>query len=105
VDVRETDNEFLVSAEIPGLTRDDVEVTVENGVLSLTGEKQEEREEGGAESGYRIVERRYGRFQRSFSLPRGVDAEKVEAKFSDGVLKITLPKIAAAKPRQIKIGS
>jgi HSP20 family protein len=105
VDVRETDDEFLVSAELPGLTKDDVEVTVENGVLSFSGEKKEGLEEGGTASGRRILERRYGRFQRSFSLPRGIDADQVEAKFSSGVLKITLPKVQAAKPRQVTISS
>ena len=105
VDVRETDNEFIVSAELPGLTQDGVSITIENGVLSLSGEKKEEREEGKADSGGHVLERRYGRFQRSFSLPRGVDADKVSAKFSDGILTVTLPKAATAKPRQIKIGS
>ena len=104
VDVRETDNEFIVNAELPGLTKDDVNITIENGVLSLSGEKKEEREEGKADSGY-ILERRFGRFQRNFRLPRGVDADNVAAKFSDGILTVTLPKPATAKPRQIEIGS
>ncbi len=103
IDVRETKNEFLVSVELPGLTKADVEITVENGVLSLSGEKKEESEEGSAESGRYVLERRYGRFQRNFSLPRGIDADKVKAQFADGILTITLPKVAAAKPRQIKI--
>ncbi len=94
-----------MSAELPGLRKADVEITVENGVLSLSGEKKEEFEEVSAESGRYVVERRYGRFQRNFSLPRGIDADKVEAEFSDGILTITLPKVAAAKPRQIKIES
>ena len=105
VDARETDEEFLVSAELPGLTKDDVEVTVENGVLSLSGEKREESEEGDTDSGRRILERRYGRFQRSFTLPRGVDAEQVEAHLSDGVLTVKLPKAQASKARRIEIGS
>ncbi len=103
VDVRETENEFLVSAELPGLTKADLAITVENGVLSLSGEKKEEFEEASAESGRYVLERRYGRFQRNFSLPRGIDADEVKAEFSGGVLTITLPKVAAAKPRQIKI--
>ncbi len=105
VDVRESDNDFIVTAELPGLAKDDVDITVENGVLSLSGAKKEEREEGTADSGRYVLERRYGRFRRSFSLPRGVDADNVSAKFSDGILTVTLPKAAAAKPRQIKIGS
>ena len=71
IDVRETKNEFLVSAELPGLTKADVEITLENGVLSLSGEKKEGFEEGSVESGRYSLERRYGRFQRNFSLPRG----------------------------------
>ena len=105
VDVRESDNDFVVTAELPGLAKDDVDITIENGVLSLSGAKKEEHEEGKTDSGSHVLERRYGRFQRSFSLPRGVDADKVSAKFSDGVLTVTLPKAATAKPRQIKIGS
>ena len=105
IDVRETKNEFLVRAELPGLTKGDVEITVENGVLSLSGEKTEAFEDGSAESRRYVLERRYGRFQRNFSLPRGIDADKVTAEFSDGVLTITLPKAAAAKSRQIKIES
>ncbi len=105
VDVRESDDDFVVTAELPGLAKDTVDITIENGVLSLSGEKKEEREEGVADSGRYVLERRYGRFQRSFSLPRGVDADNVSAKFSDGILTVTLPKSATAKPRQIKIGS
>jgi HSP20 family protein len=105
VDVRETTDEFVVTAELPGMTKDDVELTIENGVLSLSGEKKEEREEGDEGAGRHIYERRYGSFQRNFSLPRGVAADQVDAKFKDGVLTVTLPKVAAAKPRQIKIGS
>ncbi|MCZ6857163.1 MAG: Hsp20/alpha crystallin family protein [Gemmatimonadetes bacterium] len=105
VDVRESDDDFVVTAELPGLAKDTVDITIENGVLSLCGEKKEEREEGVGDSGRYALERRYGRFQRSFSLPRGVDADNVSAEFSDGILTVTLPKSATAKPRQIKIGS
>ena len=105
VDVRETENEFLVSAELPGLNAEDVDVTVENGVLSLTGEKKEEFAEEDQRSGRQVWERRYGRFERKFSLPRGVDGAKVSAKFADGVLNIALPKAATAKARKIKIAS
>ncbi|MCH6546909.1 MAG: Hsp20/alpha crystallin family protein [Gemmatimonadetes bacterium] len=105
VDVRESDDDFVVTAELPGLAKDAVDITIENGVLSLSGEKKEEREEGKADSGRYVLERRYGRFQRSFSLPRGVATDNISAKFSDGILTVTLPKAATAKPRQIKIGS
>ncbi len=107
VDVRESDDEFIVSAELPGLKADDVEVAIEDGVLSLTGEKKEVIEEGEGKngSGRHVVERRYGRFVRKFSLPREVNAGKVTAKFADGVLEVTLPKAATAKPRRIKISA
>ncbi len=104
VDVRETADDFLVTAELPGLSRDDVDVSVENGVLSISGEKREETEEGSAEGNRHLIERRYGKFHRNFSLPRSVDAGKVEARFEDGVLYITLPKAAVAKARRVKIG-
>ncbi|MDH5644058.1 MAG: Hsp20/alpha crystallin family protein [Gemmatimonadota bacterium] len=101
VDVRETAEDFLVTAELPGMAPDQVEVTVENGVLSISGEKKEEaHEESG---GFSLVERRFGQFQRNFSIPRGVDADKVEAKFKHGVLNVVLPKAPQAKPKQIKI--
>lgn len=103
MDVRETSEEYQVIAELPGLTSDDVEVTVENGVLSISGEKKEEVEEG-AGTDRHLYERRYGRFQRNFSLPRSVDAENVKANFENGLLRVSLPKAAVAKPRKIKIG-
>lgn len=104
VDVEENENAFVVTAELAGLSEDDVELSLENGVLSISGEKREEREEGNKEAGRHIYERRYGRFERNFSLPRTVDADKVDATFKNGVLTVTLPKTAAAKPRRIAIG-
>ena len=104
VDVRETADDFLVTAELPGLSRDDVDVSVENGVLSISGEKREEFEEGSETGNRHLIERRYGKFHRNFSLPRSVDAEKVEARFDNGVLHVTLPKAAVAKARRVKIG-
>jgi len=103
VDVRETKDELTLQAELPGLTIEDVDVSVEHGVLSITGEKRQEVEEGKEGSEYHLVERRYGRFERRFSLPRSVDAEKVRAEFADGVLQVTLPKVEAAKPRKIEV--
>ena len=104
-DIRETEEEFIVSAELPGLTAKDVEVSVKDGVLAITGEKKEEFEDGGESSGRQVIERRFGKFERSFSLPRGVNAAKVNAKFVDGLLSVVLPKAATAKPRQIKISA
>ena len=101
VDVRETEDGIEVNTELPGLTPDDVKVTVENGVLSISGERKQEREE--KDEQYHLVERQYGRFERSFQLPRTVDTEKVKAKFENGVLNIELPKSAQAKPKQIEV--
>jgi HSP20 family protein len=103
VDVRETEDELALQAELPGLTPEQVNVSVQNGVLTISGEKQQEREEGKDGSEFHLVERRYGRFERSFSLPRSVDAEKVKAEFANGVLIVSLPKAEAAKPRKIEV--
>jgi HSP20 family protein len=105
VDVQEDKEAFVVTAELPGLAAADVDVSVENGVLSISGEKREQREEGGEGTSHHLMERRYGKFQRNFSLPRSVDADKVAAKFENGILEVTLPKSAAAKPRRIKVGA
>ena len=91
-DVREDEDGLQLSMELPGLSQDDVKVSLENGVLSISGEKKREVEEGKEGSDYRVVERRYGRFERSFTLPRGIDSDKVSAKFENGVLEIALPK-------------
>jgi HSP20 family protein len=103
VDVHESNDEIMLQAELPGLSSDDVELNIENGVLTISGEKKQEREEGEEGTEYHLVERRYGRFERRFSLPRSVDPEKVKAEFKDGVLAIRLPKVEAAKPRRIAI--
>ncbi len=102
VDVRETNDEIHVATELPGLTPEDVNVTVENGVLSISGEKKQEVQEGGDET-YHLVERRYGRFERSFTLPRSVNADQVKARFHNGVLTISLPKAEEAKPKKVQI--
>ncbi len=103
VDVFEQQNELVVETELPGLTAADVEVNVENGVLTISGEKRREVREGRDESAHSYYERRYGRFQRSFTLPKTVDADKVRAEFADGVLTVALPKADAAKPRRIPV--
>lgn len=101
VDVHETKEAFLVEAELPGLSKDDVTVTFEDGLLTLSGERKVDEES--EDKNYRRVERRYGAFSRSFNLPREVDAEAVTAKFKDGLLRITVPKKEQVKPRAIKI--
>lgn len=105
VDVYETADEIRVTAELPGLTESDVNVTVQNGVLTISGEKKEEREEGKEGESHHLYERRYGHFERSFTLPRSVIADDVKARFADGVLSVTLPKSAEAKPRRVQIQS
>ena len=95
LDVSETDNEIIVQAELPGLEEKDVEVTLENDILTLKGPKGEEQKDG--ERNYYLVERSYGAFQRSVQLPVGLDRDNVKAVFKNGVLTVTLPKTAEAK--------
>ena len=101
MDVVERDGEIRCSLELPGLKVEDVNITVENGVLTISGERQYEREED--QGGSRFVERRYGRFERSFTLPDHVGADHITADYENGVLTVTLPKTAEAKPRRIEI--
>ncbi len=103
VDVREAKDELVLSAELPGLETKDVSVSVENSVLTIGGEKRQEFETTNDEGQVHIAERHYGRFERSFRLPQTVDAEKIDAKFKDGVLTVALPKVEAAKPRKIEV--
>jgi len=103
VDVREDDDGLQMSMELPGLGSDDVRISLENGVLSISGEKKREVEEGKEGANYHLVERRYGRFERTFTLPRGIDTEKVAAKFENGLLEVALPKSAKAKARLIEV--
>ena len=98
VDFVEKEKEYEITAELPGLDDKNVEVKLSNGVLSISGEKKEEREE--KKEGYYFSERRYGSFQRAFRVPEGVDADKIEASFEKGVLKVRLPKSAEAQKSQ-----
>lgn len=101
VDVVEDEKEFLISADLPEVTKDNVRVTVDKGQLTLSGERKFEKDENGKK--YHRVERAYGNFSRSFKLPENVDAEKVEADFKDGVLRIHLAKVEKPGPRQIEV--
>ena len=101
VDIREEADAFYVDAEVPGLAAEDVKVDVENNVLTLSGERKVEKEE--TEGTYRRVERQYGSFTRSFSLPETVDADNVSADLKDGVLELRLPKKEAPTPRKISV--
>lgn len=103
VDVRETNDELIMLVELPGLDTKEVTVSVEKNVLTISGEKKKMFEEGDDDSKYHVVERYYGRFERSFRLPQTVSADKVDARLKDGVLAISLPKVEAAKPRKIEV--
>jgi len=101
VDIQETENEYLVKAELPEIKREDVKVTVENGVLTLQGERKQEKEEKGKK--FHRIERSYGSFVRSFRLPDDVDESAVKAEFKDGMLNVTLPKSAQAKTKSTNV--
>lgn len=101
VDIRETDGALQFHVELPGMNKDDVEITVENNVLTVSGERRFEKET--KEQTFHRVERAYGAFSRSFTLPTTVQTDKVEAKFENGVLEIGLPKAEESKPRKISI--
>ena len=101
VDVYEDEHQVTLKIEVPGIDEKDIDVQVENNTLTVHGERKIEKEE--KEENYRRVERQYGSFTRTFTLPQTVDTEKVAATYDKGVLKIALPKKAEAKPKQIKV--
>ena len=101
VDITEDDRGYLIKAELPEVKKEDVKVTVENGILSISGERKFVKED--KDKKYHRIERAYGSFSRSFGLPEDADTEKVEAKFSDGVLHVLVAKSEAAKPKQIEV--
>jgi len=103
VDVQETDDGMTLTAELPGMDGDDVEIEVENNVLTMSGEKKQVRESDGTDGNMRIWERRYGKFSRSFTLPSAIDAEHIKADFDKGVLTVRMPKRAEARGRRIAI--
>jgi HSP20 family protein len=101
VDFSEDEKAYRITAELPGMSEKDVEINLSGDVLTISGEKREEREE--KEKSYHFSERRYGSFRRSFAVPQGVDRDKVEATFKNGVLSLTLPKTPEAVQQQKKI--
>ena len=101
VDIKETDTGFEIHADIPGVNPDDIEVHMENGVLSIKGERESETKD--EREGYKRVERQHGVFYRRFSLPDTADADKISAKSKNGVLEITIPKQEEVKPRKISV--
>ena len=103
VDIAEEKDRILITAELPGFEEDQIEIQTENGMLTLRGERKFEKETEGRS--YHRVERSYGQFVRSFSLPNNVDREKIKADFSNGLLRVELPKREDAKPRTIRISA
>src|SRR3977135_2093132 len=100
-DITEDEKEYVIKAELPDVKKDDVKVTVENGVLTISGERKFEREEN--KKKYHRVERAFGTFVRSFSLPDVADASKVKAEFKNGMLTVHVPKSEKAKPKQVEV--
>ena len=103
VSVEERDREVLLTAELPGMTEDSVEITLENNVLTISGEKRETREEDEPSGKYHLVERSFGSFRRSFTLPRTVRGEGITAGFDNGLLTVRLPKAEEALSRKIEV--
>ena len=103
MDLVEADDHFVLKADLPGLSEDDVAIEVQDNVLTISGSREAEHER--KEKGWYRLERSYGTFSRSLTLPDGVNAEKVEANFDRGVLEIRVPKPEERKPRRISIGS
>ena len=101
VDITEDEKEYLIKAELPEVKKEEVKLTVHDDVLSISGERKYEKEEKGKK--YHRVERAYGSFTRSFTLPEDADAGKVAADYKDGVLKVHLPKSEKAKPKSIEV--
>ncbi|MCK4503828.1 MAG: Hsp20/alpha crystallin family protein, partial [Desulfuromonadales bacterium] len=100
-DISETDAEFCITAEVPGIKREDVKIDIDDHVLSIRGENKQEKEEKGKK--FHRIERYYGSFNRSFSLPENVNEDKIEAVFKDGMLTLTIPKTEVKKPKAIEI--
>ena len=101
LDVAETKDELVVKAEVPGMEPKDIDISLSDGVLTIKGEKKQEKEE--KEADYHLVERSYGAFTRSVRLPKEVQSDKISASYKDGILNVTLPKSEKAKKKEIKI--
>jgi HSP20 family protein len=103
MDLAETEEELVLTADLPGLSEEDVAIEIKDGVLTVSGERRESREDKG--KGYHRVERSTGRFSRSLAMPDGVDADRVQASFDRGVLEVRIPKPEERKPHRVSIGS
>jgi HSP20 family protein len=102
MDLVETEDHLVLRGDLPGLTEDDIDIEIKDNVLTVSGERKAESEE--RNEGYYRVERAFGSFSRSLTLPQGIDADKVEANFDKGVLEVRVPKPAEAKPTRVQIG-
>lgn len=103
IDVEQRDDSILVRADLPGVRKEDVQIDATDEGLTISGERREEREEGGEDQSYRAIERSYGSFYRTIALPQKVNIEKLTAKMRDGVLEIMVPLDESARPRRIQI--
>jgi len=101
VDVREEEDSYVLEAELPGLSEKDIDVKVDNGLLHISAGKEEKKEQ--KSEGYLLKERRSSSYHRTFVLPKDVDREKIDANFTNGLLTLSIPKVEAAKPRQIEV--
>ena len=103
-DIKETKGDLTIEFELPGLKPEEVEITSDNGVLTVSGEKHSERKEGDEEGRFHLMERSYGRFSRSFQLPKGINDGEISADFENGLLRVRIPKTALPQPKKIQIG-
>jgi HSP20 family protein len=101
VDIAEHDDQYIVKMELPGVSKEEVKITLESNILTIRGEKKQEKET--KKENYHRVERSYGSFQRSFTLPTTVKSDRIDASFKDGILNISMPKAEEAKPKQIEV--
>jgi HSP20 family protein len=102
MDLVETDDHLILRGDLPGMTEDDIDIEIKDNVLTVSGERKSDHEEKG--EGFHRVERSFGSFSRSLTLPQGIDADQVEANFDKGVLEVRVPKPAEAKPTRVQIG-
>jgi HSP20 family protein len=101
VNVEELEDKFEITAEVPGMKKDEIDIEVRDNILTIKGERKFEKEE--KEANYHICERSYGTFQRAFTLPENVKTDDIEAEYKDGVLRLGIPKIEPEKPKEIKV--
>ncbi len=101
VDLRETDTAYIIETDLPGIKKEDIDLRIQDDVVTIKGERK--HEETTDKEGYHRYERRYGSFQRSFRIPKGIDVDNVEATYKDGVLHVTLPKREDVRPKQIDV--